>query len=157
MLSIQSIIFIKTVDKKVPEVLVNNIVSYDTNHMSEELLYVIKMHKYYKDLINIDKITFLNTIKVLLDSSTRIHRYKNTDMNAKIVIDIINTVYFTLTQNNILKNTKKNKKFIITAIGKIDELINIDNVKLDKNDLKDLIVLKKLFNNCKKIQKILED
>lgn len=155
MLSIQSIIFIKTVDKKIPEELVNNIVSYDKNHMTEELLYTIKIYNYYKDLKNIDKTTFVKTIKVLLDSSTRMRRYGNIDINAKIIIDIMHTVYFTLTQNNILKNTTDNKKFIITIIGKIDEIININNVKIDKTDLEDLLILKKLFNNCKKIQKIL--
>ena len=46
MLSIQSLTFIKASDEIFPEELINNIVSYDENHISEELLYTIKMHKY---------------------------------------------------------------------------------------------------------------
>jgi hypothetical protein len=95
----------------------------------------------------------MKTMKVLMASNGRMIRYGNTNMNDKIIIDIINTVYFTLTQNNILKNTASNKKFIITLIGKIDEFITIDNGKLDKNDLEDMIMLKNCLIIVKKYKR----
>jgi hypothetical protein len=65
MLSIQSLTFIKASDEIFPEELINNIVSYNENHISEELLYTIKMHKYYKNLKNINHENFIKTVILL--------------------------------------------------------------------------------------------
>jgi hypothetical protein len=86
MLSIQSIIFIKASDKIFPEELVNKIVSYDKNHISEELLYTIKMHKYYKELKNINNESFMQTVSLLLEMIERSHRYKDSNITIKYII-----------------------------------------------------------------------
>ena len=155
MLSIQSLTFIKVSDDMLPEELVNKIVSYDKNHISEELLYTIKMHKYYKELKNINKFAFFNTVDLLLKIIERSYRYKDINITIKYIIELLNTVYFTLTQNNIF-NKGEGKNFINTVINKINNIIDSSkDEKFDKMNLEDLWNLKKLFTNCKKIQKIL--
>ena len=139
MLSIQSLTFIKASDEIFPEELINNIVSYDENHISEELLYTIKMHKYYKNLKNINHENFIKTVILLLEMVERSHRYKNSNITIKYIIELLNTIYFMLTQNKIYSIDVEGKNFINAVINKINYVIDSDkDRKYDKMDLEDM-------------------
>jgi hypothetical protein len=46
----------------------------------------------------------MQTVSLLLEMIERSHRYKDSNITIKYIIELLNTIYFTLTQNNIYNN-----------------------------------------------------